>query len=186
MKKILLLLLTLTSSALAQDFNLSGDWISTNSHHSLKFILVGNTYHLSSQERFVYPNRSLSHTIDQHLKVPRLHTRSIKGSVDFYDSRGCSFKDLPVKIYFESPDVVNVLMTVPRYVVQKITTGPVDGYYRPRYCTAPGRYGRPSYQYICSSEYVRPSVRVECRLLEHIEIPVQLERAQDADISGAY
>lgn len=122
MKKILLLLLTLTSSALAQDFNLSGDWISTNSHHSLKFILVGNTYHLSSQERFVYPNRSLSHTIDQHLKVPRLHTRSIKGSVDFYDSRGCSFKDLPVKIYFESPDVVNVLMTVPRYVVQKITT----------------------------------------------------------------
>ena len=182
MKKVLLILLTLTSSAFAQEFDLSGNWITANSQGFLRFISMENDYHYSSQEKFVFPNRTLSHTIDQHVVIPKIDARSIQGRVDFYDSRGCSFKNLPVKIYFQTPEVVNVLMTVPRYVVQRISTGPVNGYYRPVYCTAPGRYGRTPYQYICGSEYVRPNVRVECRLLEHVEIPVQLERAQYADI----
>ncbi len=182
MKKLIPILLTLTSSAMAQEFDLAGNWVSTTSQDLLRFISMENNFHFSSQERFVFPNRTLSHTIDQHVVIPKSYARSIQGSVNFYDSRGCSFKNLPVKVYFETPEVVNVLMTVPRYVVQRISTGPVNGYYRPVYCTAPGRYGRTPHQYICGSEYVRPNVRVECRLLEHVELPVQLVRTQDADI----
>lgn len=182
MKMLIVVLLTLASSALAQEFNLSGGWISTHTQELVRFIPLENNYHFSSQEKFVFPNGTLSHTIDQHVVLPKISNRSIQGSVDFYDSRGCSFRNLPVQIYFETPEVVNVLMSVPRYVVQRISTGPVNGYHRPVYCTAPGRYGRTPYRYICGSEYVRPNVRVECRLLEQVETAVQLVRAQDADI----
>lgn len=179
MKKLLILLLTFPLTSWALDYDLSGVWISSSSSpdHPVEFIPVDGVFHYYSQETYVFPNREVSHTIDQSLKVISDNSPIIEGSVDFYDSRGCSFKDLPVKGEFAGKDVVNFLVTVPRYKTVRITTGPTSGYYRPIYCTAPGRYGRRPYQYICDHEYVRPNVRTECRLLEYVEVPVQLKRS---------
>lgn len=178
MKKTLFLLLSIPLSSWAIEHDLSGVWLSSNANadNPVEFISVDGVYHFYSQETYVFPNQEVSHTIDQSLKIMIEDSSAIVGSVDFYDSRGCSFKDLPVKGEFASADVVNFLVTVPRYKTVRITTGPTSGYYRPIYCTAPGRYGRPPYQYICDHEYVRPNVRVECRLLEYVEVPVQLKR----------
>lgn len=161
------------TSAFAQE--LSGTWRKTDGSESkpVQFIKVNGQYYFHGQERFVYPDGQLSHTIDQSLKITAFDEVSFKGTVDFFDSRGCVYKNLPVVGEFQNEDLINVLMTVPRYKVVTITTSRNDPYERPRYCPLP--YPRHGY-YVCGVQQEVISRRTECQLLENIEVPVQLER----------
>lgn len=171
--KFLIIASMLISSAFAQE--LSGNWIKTDDHSAkpIQFIKVNGQYYFHGQERYVFPDGQLSHTIDQSLKITSFDEVSFKGTVDFFDSRGCTYKDLPVVGEFQNEDVINVLMTVPRYKVVTITTSRNDPYERPRFCPLP--YPQRGY-YVCGVQQVILSRRTECQLLENIEIPVQLER----------
>lgn len=172
---IITCLVFLSPLALAAD--LSGLWEKTFSERverPVHFILVDGFYRTSSQERFVFESGELSHTINQHVKITPAESELLSGTVDFYDSRGCSFTKLPVKVEFQNEDLVNILMTVPRYKYVTISSGPAGRRRYPVYCT--DYYGR---SYICSYEWRRlppRSVRSECQVLEYVEVPVQLER----------
>lgn len=161
--------------ALASD--LSGLWGRTNRGHDekpLNFILVDGAYRYTSQERFVFENGELSHTIDQSVKMTKSDSSALTGTVDFYDSRGCSFKNLAVKAEFQNEDLINILMTVPRYKHVTISAGPHGRRRYPVYCW--DYYGQ---RYTCGYDWrtLPPrSVTTECRLLEYVEVPVQLER----------
>lgn len=84
---------------------------------AIQFIQIGGTFRAQTQERFVYQNGRLSHTIDQSVKIYASEGNILYGVVDFYDSRGCTFKGLDVQVDVQNFRVVNVLMTVPRYQV---------------------------------------------------------------------
>jgi len=153
---ILFALLTVYDLALAaESFDLRGSWMRTNAQEdekAIQFIQIGETYRAHSQERFVFENGRLSHTIDQSVKIQRAEGTELHGKVDFYDSRGCSFKGLDVLIDIQNERTINVLMTVPRY---KFVT----------YSRAP------------ENRWERPTVfRTECRVLEYVEVAVQLYR----------
>lgn len=167
--KILFCFLFLSTSAFA--FELAGTW-DTDSNE-VEFIEVDGTLYTQTTERFVFPDGELSHTIQQSFKIPKSTSTIQTGTVDIFDSRGCSYQNLDVKLQFQSEDVVNFLITYPRYKIVTITTGPTSGYYRPVYCNSPYPRGRP---YICRREYVRPSQRQECRLVEYVKTPVTLRR----------
>lgn len=140
-------LFTVYDLAFAQSYDLSGTWMragGTSDEKLIQFVPVKGKYHYYGQERFVFPYGRLSHTIDQAVSFPMTGGDTLDGTVDFYDSRGCSFKGLPVVAEFQGPNVVNLLMTVPRYQYVRITQG--------------------------------SNVRYECRLLENVEVPVQLFR----------
>lgn len=144
---LLITFFTVYDLAIAGTYDLSGSWMKaggTSDERPVHFVPVNGKYHYYGQERFVFPYGRLSHTIDQSVNLPMTGGETLTGTVDFYDSRGCSFKALPVIAEFQGPNVVNLLMTVPRYQYVRITTG--------------------------------RNVRHECRLLEKVEVPVQLYR----------
>lgn len=144
---ILVTLFTVYDLAFAGQYDLAGTWMragGTADEKPVLFVPVNGQYHYYSQERFVFPYGRLSHTIDQAVTLPVSGTEILRGTVDFYDSRGCSFKAYEVVAQFQGPHVVNILMTVPRYKYVTITTN--------------------------------TSVRHECRLLEKVQVPVQLYR----------
>jgi hypothetical protein len=167
--KFILYLLFLSTSAHA--FDLAGTWDAGTK--AVEFIEVEDTLYTQTTERFVFPDGELSHSIQQSFKIAKSTSRIQVGTVDIFDSRGCSFKDLEVKLQFQSADEVNFLITYPRYKIVTITTGPTSGHYRPVYCASPYPRGRP---YVCGREYVRPSQRQECRLVEYVKTPVTLRR----------
>jgi hypothetical protein len=168
----LMLVLTASLSYAALAENLAGTWINADAPagRPISFVKVNGAFHHHSRESFVFDSGALSHTIDQTVTLSG-HA-SLAGSADFFDSRGCVFKDLPVVAEFESEDVVNVLMTVPRYkfVVTTVTREDQD---RPRWCRIP----YPGYgHYVCGREREIVSRRGECELLEHVSVPVRLLR----------
>lgn len=114
-------LLTVYNLAQAgESFDLRGSWMRTNAQEgerAIQFIAIGETFRAQTQERFVYQNGRLSHTIDQSVKIFKSQGNELHGVVDFYDSRGCTFKGLDVLVDIQNYYVVNVLMTVPRYQV---------------------------------------------------------------------
>lgn len=149
---LLLSLLTIYDLALAGTFDLGGSWLRSQAgpdEKPIQFISVGTQFRSHSSERFVFENGRLSHTIDQSVKINKT---DLTGTVSFYDSRGCSFKDLDVIVEVQGQDVVNVLMTVPRYKFVTISRTPQN------------RWERPTV------------IRTECRVLEYVEVPVQLYR----------
>ena len=177
MKTIIFTSLLLVLSNLASAAELSGHWNRSNRGHGEKpvhFIYVDGFYRSTSQERFIFENGRLSHTIDQSVKVTVKEDLTLEGTVDFYDSRGCSFKNLTVKGEFQNDDLVNILMTVPRYQYRTITTRPSGQVRVPVYCS--DYYNR---RYVCGYRWENrapTSVRHECQLLDYVEVPVQLER----------
>ncbi len=138
---------TVYNFALATSYDLSGTWMragGTSYERPINFVPVRGQYRYYGKERFVLPFGGLSHTIDQAVSLPMTGKEILNGTVNFYDSRGCSFKNYSVLAEFHGPNVVNLLMTVPRYQYTRITRG--------------------------------QNVRYECRLLEKVEVPVQLFR----------
>ena len=177
-KSISLLFLLVSFSTLAADFNLRGLWSKTTAgpeEKPVRFVLVDGVFHTYSQERFVYPNGQLAYTIDQAVKVTVSPEGVVKGSVDFYDSRGCSFHGYQVKGEFQHENLVGLLMTVPRYKVLTITAGN-HRYQRPIYCETTSPYYPYVYRYVCGRDTSHLSVSRECQLLEKVEVPVELER----------
>ncbi len=178
MKTIIFTSLLLVISNIAAASDLSGRWNRSNRDHHEKpinFIFIDGAYRSNSQERFVFENGRLSHTIDQSVKLIAKDDYTLEGTVDFYDSRGCSFKNLSVKAEFQNEDLVNILMTVPRYKYRTITTRPSGHVRVPVYCR-----DYYNHRYVCgyrSAPRAPVSVRHECQLLEYVEVPVQLERA---------
>ena len=177
---ILTLVIGLVSlSVLAEDFDLRGQWLrstATPVERPITFIQVKENYYARTQERFVFPNGSLSHTIDQSVKVTISPTGEVQGTVDFFDSRGCSYRNLNVTGEFQSADEVAFVMTVPRYKVVTITAGNHSRYQHPIYCDAHTPYYPYSYRYICGYENRQLSVSRECQLIETVDVPVQLQR----------
>lgn len=153
---VLFALLTVYDLALASEsFDLRGSWMRTNAQEgerAIQFIAIGDTYRAQSQERFVFENGRLSHTIDQSVKIKKAEGSELHGTVDFFDSRGCSFKDLAVIVDIQNDRTINVLMTVPRYKFVTYSQTPVN------------RWERPTV------------LRTECRVLEYVESVVQLYR----------
>jgi hypothetical protein len=153
---VLFTLFTVYNVAFAADgVDLRGSWLRTNAQEGerpVQFIQVGGMFRSYTQERFVFENGRLSHTIDQSVKIKRSEGPELHGTVDFYDSRGCSFKDLEVVVDVQSSNIINVLMTVPRYKFVTISRTPEN------------RWERPTV------------LRTECRVLEYVEVPVQLYR----------
>ncbi len=134
-------------SAFAGD--LSGRWRNSEDGTVVNFIRINGSYKQYSSAKYTYPNGRLAYTIDQSISIPVIDDSKLEGSVDFLDSRGCSFKELPVLVEFQDKKRVNFLLTVPRYKFQTITTG---DRYNPR------------------------SVRNACRVLEYVEVPIELIR----------
>lgn len=144
---VFITLFTVYDLAFASGYDLSGTWMragGSSDERPVNFVPVSGKYRYYGQERFVFPYGRVSHTIDQAVSLPVTGEEILEGTVDFYDSRGCSFKGYSVVAEFQGPNVVNLLMTVPRYQYVRITQG--------------------------------SSVRHECRLLEKVEVPVQLFR----------
>lgn len=173
MMKTLFVFISLFSfAAMASD--LSGQWLNLRdpSAKPISFIKIKDHYYFHSQERFVFPDGRLSHTIDQSVKIKVSNGNTLEGTVDFYDSRGCSFKDYSVVVEFQREDLANVLMSVPRYkfVTTTVTNQQYD---RPRYCRDPYH---PNRVYICGREPVVISRSSECRLMEKVEVPVELQK----------
>ena len=136
-----------TTSVFAGD--LSGRWRNSQDGTVVNFIKINGSYKQHSSARYNYPGGRLAYTIDQAISIPVSDDSWQEGEVAFFDSRGCSFKNLPVTVEFQSSRKVNFLLTVPRYKFQTITTGER---FRPR------------------------SVRHTCRVLEYVEVPVELIR----------
>lgn len=160
----------------ANDYSLSGAWfnVAEPTGKPIRFIKIGNTFHFNGQEKFVHTNGALSHTIDQTVKLNVNTDGQISGSIDVFDSRGCSYKSLPAVGEFTDAKEVNLLLTYPRYRVVKITVGPTGPTYRNVYCESP--YG---YRYVCGRERVRnANTRIECELLEKVEVPVQIRKSR--------
>lgn len=152
---LLFTFITVYDLALAESFDLRGSWMRTNAQEGekpIQFIQVGEIVRSYSQERFVFPDGRLSYTIDQSVKIQVAEGHVLQGTVDFYDSRGCSFKDLAVVVDIQSYNTINVLMTVPRYKFVTISQAPAN------------RWERPTV------------LRTECRVLEYVDVPVQLYR----------
>jgi hypothetical protein len=152
---VLFALLAVYDLALAGSVDLRGSWIRSNAQEGekpIQFIQIANTYRAQSQERFVFDNGRLSHTIDQSVKILITEGPTLNGTVDFYDSRGCSFKNLAVVVEVQNEQTINVLMTVPRYKFRTVSRDPVN------------RWERPTV------------IRTECRVLEYVEVAVQLYR----------
>lgn len=151
---ILFALLTVYDLAFAGVVDLQGYWIRTNAQpgeRPIQFIRIADSYRAQSQEKFFEYGR-LSYTIDQSVKLPVSAASSFQGTVDFYDSRGCTFKALPVVVEVQNEFTINVLMTVPRYKFLTYTREP-------------------------SNRWERPTViRKECKVLEYVESAVQLYR----------
>jgi len=168
-----LFIMIFSFALLASDFTLNGTWFNVSDTNSkpIRFIKMGDVFHFTGQERFVYQNGTLSHTIDQTVKLKINGSQTITGTVDVFDSRGCSYKGLPVQGEIQSDNEVALLLTYPRYRVVKITFGPKDPYYRNVYCT--NYYG---YRYVCGRERIGPNTRTECELVEKVEVPVLIKR----------
>jgi len=153
---VLFALLTVYDIALAaESFDLRGSWMRTNAQEdekAIQFIQIKDTFRTQSQERFVFENGRLSHTIDQSVKIQISEGNELHGTVDFYDSRGCSFKNLDVLVDIQNNQTINVLMTVPRYKFLTYTRTPEN------------RWERPTV------------IRTECRVLEYVEVAVKLYR----------
>lgn len=98
-------------------FDLSGKWFSSRQDNGnmIEFIKVRDSYHFHSQEKFVDREGRRLYTIDQSVKIEAGSGPVLTGTVDFYDSRGCTFKGLSVVVEFQHLNVANILMTVPRY-----------------------------------------------------------------------
>lgn len=170
MKKLILLLSLISFSTFAQTYE--GDWV-THDGHEVYFTKVDSTYYSHTEEKFVFPNGNLSHTINQSVKFTVNPEGKIEGSVDFYDSRGCSFRDYKVSGELHSENEMSILMAVPRYQFRRITVGYPGRYYdRPVFCWSP--YGH--YRYICGYERMPQSSHTECHLLEKVDVPVTLKR----------
>jgi len=160
-------------ASMAKDFSLSGIWYNASDTNAkpIRFIKIGDVFHFTGQERFVNQNGTLSHTIDQTVKLTINGDQTITGIIDVFDSRGCSYKALPAVGEIQGDNEVALLLTYPRYRVVKITVGPTNPYYRNVYCT--NYYG---YRYVCGRERVQPNTRTECELLENVEVPVLIKR----------
>ena len=144
---LLITFFTVYNLAFASTYDLSGTWLRAGGNSDdrpINFVRVGGKYRYHGQERYFFPYGRLSHTIDQSVSLNFTGEDTLSGTVDFYDSRGCSFKAYVVLAEFQGPNVVNLLMTVPRYQYVRITQG--------------------------------ANVRYECRLLETVEVPVQIYR----------
>lgn len=142
-------LLTLSFSAMAaKSFDLRGSWYRTEDYGfeaPIEFVLIKGQYRTTTQERFVDHWGRLLYTIAQNIRLTRVSDDKFEGTVDFLDSRGCSFKNLPVSAEVQNHYVIGVLMTVPRYKFATVS-----------------RAGQ--------------LLRTECRVLEYVEVPVQLNR----------
>lgn len=134
----------------AETFDLRGAWYRSEGYYTekpIEFVLINEEYRTYTQEQFVNQWRQVLYTIDQTLKLTKSSETTFKGTVDFFDSRGCSFKALPVSGEVQNTNVIGILMTVPRYkfrTVTKAQTGEI--------------------------------IRTECRVLEYVEVPVSLYR----------
>src|SRR5690606_25959208 len=157
--------------------SIEGLWqVLDHQESKVRFIEVDSTYYSHTQEKFVYPDGNLSHTIDQSVKLTVTEGK-VRGSVDFFDSRGCSYQGYEVAGKLTSENSLSLLMTVPRYRLVKITTGSIgSSYQRPRYCWRHSpHYPYQSYRYICGYEN-NTSTRTECRLEGTVQVPVALKK----------
>lgn len=137
----------MTQGHASETFDLRGAWYRTDGYYTerpVEFILLKDYYYTETTEVFYYPGRRGSYSIKQSIK---LRKDTLEGTVTFFDSRGCSFRNLPVLGEVQGPNAVGFLITVPRYkfrTVTKASTGEV--------------------------------LRNECRILEYVEVPVRLNR----------
>lgn len=144
--KLLLIGFLLPTLALAAD--LTGRWRNTGDGTVVNFLRVGGQIHQYNSSNYTDQWGRLQYKIDQRLTLPATGEERLSGVASFYDSRGCSFKDLPVTLEFQSDVTINVLMTVPRYKFQTLTER--------------------------RDRYSPPTVRTRCRILEYVEVPVEL------------
>lgn len=159
---------------------LSGEWVnlSSNNYNTVHLIDIDGKSYLNTHQDYIYPNGELAYRVDQAAQLKQDGER-VTGNISYYDSRGCSFTDLPIRGQVREDngvEVLELLVTTPRYRTVTITTGNHRGYYRPIYCEVPRRYHRAPQRYICGHEYVRPSQRRECRLIETVEVAIKLEK----------
>ena len=164
MKTLALIAFTLLSLH-AKAHDLKGLWQDVESGDLVRFITVSGSDHYTSKMDYVEPDGRLSYTISQVAKIPRNGSRLRHGTISYYDSRGCSFENLPLTVEFHGKNEVSILTTTPRYKYQKITVT-VDGYLTCR--TPSGHYyrcGRP-----------KPTVNHRCKVLEYVQEPNALSR----------
>jgi hypothetical protein len=160
------LILSLTALALSAEANeLGGLWQDSDTGSTIRFVSVKGMDRFTSTQKFVHPNGNYLYSTTKILQVPRTGKNSRMGSISYYDSRGCSFENLPVNVEFQTDDEVNLLITTPRYKFQTLTTT------RDEYNTCRTAAG---YYYRCGRP--RPTVSHRCKILDYIQEPFALSR----------
>lgn len=160
MKMFGLLCVAMSLSFSAMAYDLKGHWMHSTAKPDdqvINFIFINNMYRAYVKEEIINRNGSPSHTIEQSLRIFPVNENSLRGELDIFDSRGCSFKNYEVTVEFESADRANFLMTLPRYKIVTYTSGSTTSNY-PRTSTGHSRS--------------------ECVLVDTIEVPVQLIRVK--------
>lgn len=174
-------LLVMSASLQAQTPGLAGKWQieSSPATRPLRFVDVEGAAYTLTTERFVTADGKLAYKVDQATTLELGSDSKVSGTVSFFDSRGCSFPDLEVKGSLQG-ERLTLLMTIPRYKVMSVSSGPLEGYYAPRYCEyqGPVRYGShpTSYRYVCGRRFIKPQKRILCDLIETVQVPVELVR----------
>lgn len=174
-------MLLISTLAFGSDFSLEGVWkFSDGDGKPVRFVTTSEEVTSLTTQKFVKPDGTLEYKIDQQMSFDVSGAQDQEGVVNFYDSRGCSFENLEVKASFQSPKIINFLITIPRYKVVTYSNGPMNGYWAPQYCEYQGpiRYGQhpTSYRYVCGRRFIKPRKRIDCQLIEYIKVPVQLKR----------
>jgi hypothetical protein len=114
-KALLLTVSLLSSSAFAAD--LAGKWLNTSDRSVMNFTRIGRDYNEHTTVQYSYPNGLPAYTFAKVLTAHQTSENSLKGKIDFVDSRGCSFRQYPVTLEFKDNNLIHVQMTVPHYQI---------------------------------------------------------------------
>lgn len=165
--------LPIANSSVSKD--LSGEWYSNNGHeYPFNLVTVGGTTYNHGETKYVYPDGRLAYIGTQSSKLNLSGDgSSIVGTSDFFDSRGCSYTNMPITGTLRDEDTIHLVIDIPRYAYVTTTRSRRVRRHMPTYCYTNTPYRR---RYICGTRWQTTSVKYECRLLNVIKSTEILRR----------
>lgn len=176
MRLIFLFIITYLPIANSNVFSdLSGEWYSNNGQNDpISLVTVDGTTYFHGETKYLYPDGRLAYIGTQSSKLNlSADGSSIVGTIDFFDSRGCSYTNMAIRGNLTGGDTLHLVVDIPRYSYVRITRSRRARRRMPRYCYTNMPYPR---RYICGSQWEEISVKYECRLLNTIKSTVILRR----------
>lgn len=177
LKFLTVILITKFSYSLSE-INLNGWWVNSTNQQLVNLVNVDGVIHIHNETKYIYPNGNLSHTLIQSSKIQHISKdNSFDGHISYFDSRGCSYEELQLRVEIWDENTLNIVYEVPLYQYVKTTKSRKPRNYRHHYCTAHYPYLTYRANHFCSlNERDLITVKSECRLINIVEKTVQLTR----------